>query len=337
MITRRETVTANSEGSPAGPKPGPRRKPLRTALSLALLAAALWFLWRTGTRAGWDNLGRRLSEVSPLLLLVAIAANLLRYMVWGVRWQLLLRPVARPSWWLVQRGLMASVFYNTVVPGARPFGGLIRARYLSRSSGLPLGPLFGSALVDQSGYSLISMALGMVFLPGAFLAERAGGLGVSWFVGASLLVVGIVLLVAWRRRERLVEGLRQRLPAMAEAVSGTFRTARSLLGRPRSWMVMVAGGALVWLGNIVTFQLAAAALGSAIPFSVAAAAFSLGSLAGVASGSPGGAGTTEAAAIVPLVHLGVAGDLALAAVLLARGIHYASAVLLGGACALAGR
>ena len=100
---------------------------------------------------------------------------------------------------------------------------------------------------------------------------------------------------------------------------------------------MVVGGTLVWLGNTLTFLVAARALGLEIPFLVAAAAFSLGSLAGVASGSPGGAGATEAAAIVPLVHLGYPDDLALASVLLARGIHYASAILLGGICALTGQ
>jgi uncharacterized protein (TIRG00374 family) len=325
-------VTTNSEGSPDRKK---RQGPLRLALSVLLLTAALWFLWRTGTKAGWSNLGRRLAEVTLWPLLLAIAANLLRYVIWGLRWQQLLRSVARVRWWLVQRALLASVFYNTVVPGARPFGGIIRARYLARSTGQAPGPLFGAALVDQMGYSLISMTLGMVFLPGAFLAGRAGG--TRWFLLPALAAVAVAVLLAWRRRERLLERLRERMPSVADNLTGTFRTARKLLARPGSWGIMVVGGTLVWLGNILTFLLAARALGLEVPFMVAAAAFSLGSLAGVASGSPGGAGATEAAAIVPLVHLGFPDDLALASVLLARGIHYISAILLGGICALTGR
>jgi uncharacterized membrane protein YbhN (UPF0104 family) len=263
--------------------------------------------------------------------------NLVRYAVWGVRWKVVMGPAIRTPWWAAQRALMASVFFNTVVPGARPFGGLIRARYLSRSTGLPSGPLYGGAVVDQLGYSLVSLGLGLVILPGAFWSSRSGGASDRWFLAPALVVLGAVFFVAWRRRERLLERMRDRMPGAADALVGAFSTARRLLGRPVVWVVMAAGGSAVWLGNVVTFQLASAALGAEIPLSAAAAAFSLGSLAGVASGTPGGAGTTEAAAYLPLAALGVPEDLALASVLLARGIHYASAVALGGLCALTGR
>ncbi|MFQ5876665.1 MAG: lysylphosphatidylglycerol synthase domain-containing protein, partial [Acidobacteriota bacterium] len=89
--------------------------------------------------------------------------------------------------------------------------------------------------------------------------------------------------------------------------------------------------------NGLPFQSAAAALGSSLRLPAAAAAFALGSLAGTLSGTPGGAGTTELAAMAPLVALGVPTDGALAAVLLARGVHYASCLLIGGAALLAAR
>ena len=176
-----------------------------------------------------------------------------------------------------------------------------------------------------------------MFLPAVFWPAGDGRQGGRWFLVPALLVVGAVFFLAWRGREGLLERFRRRMPAAAGTVAGALGAIRTLLGRPGSWGVMAGGGLAVWTGNIMTFYLAAAALGAPVPFTVAAAAFSLGSLAGVASGTPGGVGTTEAAAIIPLVHLGVPDDLALAAVLLARGIHYLSAILLGGVCALAGR
>jgi uncharacterized protein (TIRG00374 family) len=325
------------ESRPLSPANSSRGKTLRLVVSLVLMAAALWFLWRTGHKAGWLNLARRLQEASIPVLLAAAGVNLVRYGVWGVRWKVVMGPAIRVPWWPAQRALMASVFFNTVIPGARPFGGLIRARYLSRSTGLASGPLYGGAVVDQLGYSLVSMGLGLVILPGAFWSSRTGGGGDRWFLAPALVVLGAVFFLAWRRREQLLERMRGRMPRATDALVGTFRTARKLLARPAVWMVMAAGGSAVWLGNVFTFQLASAALGAEIPLAAAAAAFSLGSLAGVASGTPGGAGTTEAAAYLPLVALGVPEDLALASVLLARGLHYASAVLLGGLCALAGR
>lgn len=335
------------EGKEAGNVPGSepqirvkgrkRRSALRIGLSVVLLGASLWFLWRTGSEAGWSNLVQRISEVSFPLLALAASINLLRYGFWALRWQLLLRPVCKVPWWGAQRALMASVFFNTVVPGARPFGGLIRARYLARSSGLAPGTLYGGALVDQVGYSLVSMGLGLVFLPAALLPTGAGQGPGRWFLLPSFAVLGAFFFLAWRHRDGILERLRRRLPTMAEALTGVFRAARTVMGRPRSWALMALGGMAVWAGNVLTFQIAAAALGAPISFSVAAAAFSLGALAGAASGTPGGAGATEAAAVIPLVHLGVPGDLALASVLLARGIHYLSAIVLGGICALAGR
>ena len=96
-----------------------------------------------------------------------------------------------------------------------------------------------------------------------------------------------------------------------------------------------AGGAAVWVFNVLTFLLAGRAIGSGFGFGAAAAAWSLGSMAGVASGTPGGIGTTESVAIVPLIALGVPASDALAAILLARFIHYLSSVTIGGICFLA--
>ena len=324
-----------SEPASNSPPPSARRKTIRGVISLILLSAALWFLWRTGNSVGWGNLGRRIAEASPAILTAAFLVNLLRYVAWASRWRILMTPVVRVPWWPAFKALMASVFFNTVIPGARAVGGLVRARYLSKSTGIPNGPLYGGAVVDQMGYSLVSMGLGMVFLPAAFAAGRTGG-GV-WFAIPAVLIVVVIFVVAWRKREALMERLRRRMPAAAAAVKGAFTAARTLLSRPRSWTVMALGGTVVWAGNVLTFQLTATALGADIGFYGAAAAFLLGSLAGVATGTPGGAGATEAAAIAPLLALGVPQDLALASVLLARSIHYVSAILLGGACALAGR
>jgi uncharacterized membrane protein YbhN (UPF0104 family) len=97
---------------------------------------------------------------------------------------------------------------------------------------------------------------------------------------------------------------------------------------------MVPGGAVVWLMNAVVLWIAGQATGVSFGPRAAAASWAVGSLAGAVTGTPGGAGTTEGAAIVPLMAEGIAAADALAAVVLARGLHYLSALVVGGACFL---
>ncbi len=106
------------------------------------------------------------------------------------------------------------------------------------------------------------------------------------------------------------------------------------MSRPATYVLMAAGGSVVWLLNVVVLWIVGRAVGVPFSASAAAAAWALGSLAGAVSGTPGGAGTTEGAAIIPIVQEGFLPAEALAAVILARGLHYISALLVGGACFL---
>jgi uncharacterized membrane protein YbhN (UPF0104 family) len=300
-----------------------------------LFLAAVLFLVRTAGDVGFRTLAERLSAASLPLLGLLLLLTLVRYAAWGTRWQILALPVSRVGWWSAQKGLLYSLFLTTVLPASRPFGGILRGQYAARASRLPSGPLIGAAIVDQFGYSTVSMILGAAYVPAAFWGggRGSGSSSLAFAAGAALLAP--ILYAMWRRRAFLLERLRRRIPTMAEAVAGAVGAARTLLARRATWAVMAAGGAAVWAANVLTYQLAGWALGSPLPFSDAAIAFCLGSLAGTLTGTPGGAGTTEAAALAPLLALGIPADHALALILLARGVHYAASLVLGGLCCLA--
>ncbi len=311
------------------------RRWVRQALSAALWVAAVVFLVRAAGDIGWSVLGDRLARAEIHLLALVLAINLLRYLVWAARWRLLVRPLEPIPFWPALRALLASLFITTVVPAARPFGGLVRARYLARDLNRARGPLYGGAIVDQLGYGIVSLVLGSIYLPLAFWVDPQRGPGdrlLPWVAAAAGLV--LAFLVMWRRRAHLLARMRGRMPGVAEALEDAFDAARRLLAHPSTWRVVAIGGGIVWLANVLTFQVAAAALGYPLEFASAAAAFALGSLAGTLTGTPGGAGTTELAAIAPLVALGVPAEVALPAVLLARGVHYLCSILLGGLATL---
>jgi uncharacterized protein (TIRG00374 family) len=304
-------------------------------MSAALWVIAVLLLIRTAGQIGWGVLADRLERAEPSLLALTLVITLLRYVAWGKRWQILVRSVEPIPWWPAQKALMASLFITTVVPGSRPFGGLIRARRLARELHRPTGLLYGGALVDQIGYGVVSMALGAIYLPLAFWVDPSHSSGdrvLLWVAGVAGLL--LAFLVMWRRRTFLLARIRSRMPRVAVSLEETFGCARRLLARPDTWRVVAVGGGIVWLANVLTFQVASAALGYSLSFAAAAAAFAVGSLAGTLTGTPGGAGTTELAALAPLIALGIPTDVALSAVLLARGAHYLCSILIGGIIAL---
>ena len=319
---------------PPARKRGRRR--LRALVSVAVLTAAVALLIRAIGLAGLRELGLRLVQADPLLLALAAAANLARYGLWALRWQWMVQKVVSLRWTIAFRSLMVSVFLNTVVPAARPLGGIIRARLAARHAQSTAGPYYGGTLVDQFGYSVVSGVVGAACLPWAMVGsgmEQGRGF-MPWLLGGLLVLLGGALIHPGLRA-RMGAFMERRLPSARSTMAGAARASRQVLRRPLSYLLMIVGGTVVWMLNVVVLWIAGRAVGVPFSFEAAAAAWALGSLAGSLSGTPGGAGTTEGAAIIPLVREGAAAPEALAAVFLARGLHYLSALVIGGACFLA--
>lgn len=305
-------------------------------ISVAVLTAAVALLIRALGLDGLRELGVRLVQADPLLLALAAGANLVRYGLWALRWQWMVQKVVSLRWTIAFRSLMVSVFLNTVVPAARPLGGIIRARLAARHARSAAGPFYGGTLVDQLGYSVVSGVVGAICLPWAMVGSGpAQGRGLMpWLLGGLLIILGGACIHPGLR-SRLGAFMERRMPSARDTMTGAALASRQVLRRPVTYLLMVGGGTVVWMLNVVVLWIAGRAVGVPFSFQAAAAAWALGSLAGTLSGTPGGAGTTEAAAIIPLVGAGAAAPEALAAVFLARGLHYLSALMIGGACFLA--
>ncbi|MFQ5768347.1 MAG: YbhN family protein, partial [Acidobacteriota bacterium] len=249
-----------------------------------------------------------------------------------------LRPLCRVKRLAAFKALMISVLVNTLLPAARPLGGLIRARALTSSSGREPGPIYGGTLLDQMGYSVVSAIAGAFCIPWSLLPAAGRTRALPWSGWA--LLAALVSFLIWglsepARRHRLREWVRRRLPRTAETVAGAMEASRTLARRTGTYVLMVVGGSLVWFASAVVLMITARAVGAPIALHTAAAAWAVGSLAGAVSGTPGGMGATESAALLPLMGAGMTLPAALAAILLARGLHYVSALLIGSVCWIA--
>jgi uncharacterized membrane protein YbhN (UPF0104 family) len=313
---------------------GSRRGVWRTAISITVLLVALVLLFRNLGAEGLRDLGGSIGRADPWLLTLAAGVNLARYGLWALRWRWIALPAVGIPWWIAFRSLMVSVFLNTVVPAARPLGGIIRARLAARHARRPAGPYYGSTLVDQFGYSVVSALVGATCLLLAVVEISGGEAGrgpLPWVLGGLALVVA-GFLIHPGMRGRLGAFMERRMPSARQTMAGAATASRIVLARPRTYVLMITGGCLVWLLNVVVLWIAGRAVGISFSGGAAAAAWAIGSLAGAISGTPGGAGTTEAAAANYLAGEGIRFTDALAAVFLARGLHYLSALLIGGAC-----
>ena len=156
-------------------------------------------------------------------------------------------PVRRVRWLSAFRALMVSVLLNTVVPAARAFGGLVRARTLGRAEGGPNGPLYGGAVVDQFGYSVVSAVVGALCLPWAFMPERSGSS--RWPLWVLLGTVGMVLLIACANIANLFL-VRAEEREVEVAVRTAMGASRAVLAREflLESVVLAAIGGLAGLG-----------------------------------------------------------------------------------------
>ncbi len=330
----------------AGETPGPSRRPralaaaARAIVKIAILGAALALAWKMASRIGWPALADRVGEADRALLVAALIALALRFVAWERRWSLALDPLgAAGGAGRRLTVLLASVFANHVTPSLRVIGGILRARYMVRPAVLG-GPrfarLYGSVVFDQFVHHATSWAVTwMAVVAVAFALGRRGlGAGALALGAALALAAGLsgkrlrqsrLLRRAAERAGRRVERLRPILDRGRPIVS----TTAELAARPglvrNATLYSLAYVLLNLAGQWLLFR----AIGVDVDPLTVGAVVGLGALAGFATGTPGGVGSTEAAMIAGFAALGVDQIEAVAGTLLYRGLHYGVVAVLG--------
>ena len=326
---------------PEMPTPENPRRLGMLALKVAVSGLALYCTWRLLEGLDWRELSLRMAQASWLWLTPAVVFLLARWLAWATRFRAgAERSVGlAPSAVLGFFVLMASAALNLITPSARLIGGLMRARYFSRSTTRSFGCLYGVVLWDQVAHHAVMISATAVALIATALAAGRLGLAAG---AAGLLVLAAGALLLWTRRRgaseqnplvRLLarraeraEGRMQRFYANGHEAVGVFVRLlgeRALLGRA------VLLGITYVLLNAGAQWLIFAALHEPVSALVVFAGVSLGVAAGTMTGTPGGLGTTEAAMVGSFALMGVGRVEAAAATLLYRGLHYATVLAVG--------
>jgi uncharacterized protein (TIRG00374 family) len=324
----------------------PRNPALRNGLQkagkLVLSAAALYLTWRLVRGVPFEDLRAAVREASPLWIALGVLLLAVRMPVWALRWGLAVRRhqvPARAS--LLLTAIAAALAVNQLTPAARVLGGLLRARWLQRFTGMDLGVAFGTVLYDQVAHQVVMTTATLVsVVVGAWLLGRQGlALGAAAVLAAAAVVLGAVL---WRqgRQGALIRRWASRLAGrlanaddraqrLVDHSRRALQTVRRLVVVPSLGLRTVSLGLVLFAAQVLAQIAIFRALGSSAPIVTVAVVVALGTAAGMLLGTPGGLGTTEAAMIAGFAALGIDRVDATAATLVYRALHYGVLLVLG--------
>ncbi len=311
-----------------------RRLRLRFVALPLVLAIAVYLVHHLVAAVGWNDLALRLRGARWEGLALGAGCVLLHLWLWGYRWKVAIRRVdERPRRRVIFAALAAAASVNLVAPFARVLGGLLRARYLSRSGSHSLAAFYGVVLFDQIAHMVVMAVLtGGAVVSGLWLLGRWGWalalgillavlLGAFFFWEERLTAHGPQWLASWL--ESRAQRRRGLLGAALVRGHETLRMLAGLLADRRLRGQAALLGIAIFLASALAQGAVFAALGEHPGALVVMVTVALGTAAGTLAGTPGGLGATEAAMIALYVALDVDRLDAAAAALAYRAVYYA--------------
>ncbi|QWC86656.1 flippase-like domain-containing protein [Nocardioidaceae bacterium] len=278
----------------------------RTVISIVLLLVAAYLVVGQLSEAG---LSRLFTGLRWQWVLVALLGSALTYLgaalglIGVVRERLGLRRTM-----LVQ---LATSFANLLTPQAIG-GAAVNVRFLTRR-GVPLADA-GASVGTLQVLNAVWHVVGLLALLAATGTARQGEIALpSWTTAAvGIVLVVVLVLLAWQRtrvllRDKVLRPFLGAVPRMLDVLTTPRRLAANL------------GGAVLLNGAyVLTLWASVHAFGGTATLLTAAIAYFAAVSIGALSPTPGGLGTIEVALVAALTTSGVAGGVAVSAVLLYR-------------------
>jgi peptidoglycan/xylan/chitin deacetylase (PgdA/CDA1 family)/uncharacterized membrane protein YbhN (UPF0104 family) len=309
-----ELVTVGALAAASPPRFSGERR-LRLAALAGVAALAAWALARVDLRA----VGRTLASADPVLLALAVLANLGSLAAHAGRWRsVVLVPGRRVRYRDALSALVSGFAAGLLLPGRG--GDLLRSHLLARRAGISTAAVLAAAALDYVvGIVAFVLALGAV----ATTAPLPGW-GLRVLVACAALAAA-ALAAAWLARPA------RGATAHPEGLVARLRAGLAALHDFRALAAAVAWGLAGWVAEGAIALACLAALGLPATPTVAALVVIAASAAAAVGVSPGNAGTFELATAVALAGVGVPSGQGLAFALAFHAAHVVPVALLGGA------
>ena len=319
---------------------------IRLTIVVVCLAWLGWIVYKLGPR----QILEQSRTADPAWLALSFVPLLLRFLIWAVKWWLMLRrrgPV-RFSWTLT--ALLSGNFINLTTPTAKLAGGFVRAALINRRMGWGMSTAYGWSLADQVTNVLGNLLLCGLLALGASTAVTGAARGQFWVAGAAALLV-VALLVAlrdrvWRQVQRptvsrwlaKVTPRRFRQEGDSGPTAGwvlpvfepLMHTGRTLRVAPVDLTLAACSFGSLCVANAIVLQ----SLDADAPVVLVAVVVVIGYFAGSVLGTLGGIGVTEVALIELYQLAGVTREIAAAGALIHRASYYLVIAVFGGGALL---
>lgn len=278
------------------------------------LAAAIAFYVLLGLLAGWSDLRRELTTLSPSVVASLVLLSACNYVLRWLRWELYRQRMAIRIPLRESLSLFFATFAMVITPGK--LGEVYKAAFLHEKRAVPWSTSLPILLAER-----IYDFLAVLLLAGVGLTAWQGPLA---SLRLSLLVAGIVPLLLiglrWRRAQSWLLAQARRLPALqrrTEALETAWQRLDSLTG-PGLTAAALALSVLAWAAECGSLWLVLRALGAPLPPLEAAFVYAAATLAGSLVFLPGGLGGAEGTIILLLTARGMANATAISAALIVR-------------------
>jgi len=307
----------------------------------ALVLLAAFIIWLFGRKLDWHQVKVSVENSNWRLILIAIVIILLAYLWRVVRWQALLKPLTETSlrevWIATCVGFAAVLTIGRAGEVVRPVALPMRDRRVRPAAG------FVTIMIERL-YDTITVVLMfslnlLWFKPNSAAAEF-GWARIIGFSLLSLLLIGIVFLIWFRRRSAaLVEWLDKAISTESPLILRVKRgllstleqlaTALGVLSDAKLLGITIFWSLVLWGSVVAANMLVCRAFG--IQFGPTQVIFVLGwSMVGSVVPTPGGAaGAFHAVTAAALILLGVARDQAAAMAIILHLVDFGPAAVFG--------
>lgn len=320
----------NDMAAPAATTPTKRSKASWWSLAIALaLAAVLLYLAFRGV--DWSALLSRLGRGRLDILALAFLVCGTSYFIRGLRWRILLSGERRIAPLTAFWGIVAGYLGNDFLPARA--GEVIRSALLARKTGLSVGFVLATALVERM-LDLVALVL----ISAVAITTLAAA--PSWLVGATRLlavaaVVALALFVVIPRLEHPIQRLLTRLVGRITLRTRLAGLLEQFLLGMRAFQHVGRGAGfagltvVIWLADSLVMILVAQAFHLSLSLAQALLLIAALGLSSAVPSTPGYVGIFQFVAVTVLAPFGFTRDEALAFILAAQAVIYVVVIVWG--------